>query len=711
VAGNVSGAPAANLHRDAPVTSPPAAPIDPLEQPIDDLRLIGPARSKRLHELGIHTLFDLLDYFPRDYRLESAEIPISELQAERFQVTRGEVCGVDLVPVRPSPRYNVTLADGPFRLHVTFFGGGYLRNKIVPGMTLRVRGTVRVFRNRLTMANPKWEVIEPGAAPVDRAILRPIYPATAHLDSDTIAAVIAANLEAGAAAIGEWFDPAHVQSRSLIPRAVAYRDIHRPPDQSRAAHARRRLMYDELMLMQLGLAISRRRRDADAATRAAVLRIDKNLDQRIRRRFAFEFTAAQLAAAWQIAADMKGTRPMLRLLQGDVGSGKTAVAVYAMLIAVANGYQAALLAPTQVLAEQHYFTLQNLLADSRVDIELLTARTRAKGRNRTGRSIEAGIAVGTQALLESDVRFANLALVVVDEQHRLGVRQRQVLSQKGNTPHYLIMTATPIPRTLALSRIADLDVTVIDELPPGRQPITTTWLPSSDENAAFDTIRREIAAGRQAYIVLPSIDPMDESRGVIDECKRLQSGPLSTLRLASLHGKMNPADKQKIMLDFRAGKIDVLVATTVIEVGIDVPNATVILIEFADRLGLSQLHQLRGRVGRGTVPSSCILLADPATPAAESRLRAITQTSDGFEIAQLDLALRGPGEFFGTRQHGLPEFKLADLSSESDLFELARQDSQSLLAADPNLTNPVHVQLRAALRNQFGTSIDLPQIA
>jgi ATP-dependent DNA helicase RecG len=397
-------------------------------------------------------------------------------------------------------------------------------------------------------------------------------------------------------------------------------------------------------------------------------------------------------------------------LQGDVGSGKTAVAVYAMLIAVANGYQAALLAPTQVLAEQHDLTLRTLLADSKVEIELLTGRTRAKGKARTGRSIKAGIAVGTQALLESDVRFANLALVVVDEQHRLGVRQRQVLSQKGNTPHYLIMTATPIPRTLALSRIADLDVTVIDELPPGRQPITTTWLTNAQESVALEAIRREVAAGRQAYIVVPSIDPTEESRGVIDECKRLAAGPLKGLRLASLHGKMTSPDKQKIMLDFRGGKIDVLVATTVIEVGIDVPNATVIVIELADRLGLSQLHQLRGRVGRGSVPSSCLLLADPLTAAAESRLRAITQTSDGFEIAQMDLALRGPGEFFGTRQHGLPEFKLADLSSESDLFELARQDSAALLEADPNLTSPAHGPLRLAMRNQFGSSIDLPQI-
>jgi ATP-dependent DNA helicase RecG len=702
---------AADLRSPSPPSEPTPAAIDPLDQTLAELRLVTAARAKKLAALGIHTLFDLLDYFPRDYRHESAEVSIGELQGDRYQLTRGEVCAADLVPVRPKPRFNVTLAQGPYRLHITFFNGGYLRGKIVPGSILRVRGSVRVFRNKFTMANPKWELIEPDAPPVDHAILRPIYPATADLTSDRIAESVARHLPAAMPAIREWFHPAHVQSRGLIPRPVAFHDIHQPADQTRAFLARRRLMYDELMLMQLGLAISRRRRDADAASHAAVLRIDKNLDQRIRKLFAFEFTPGQLAAAWRIAGDMKGTRPMLRLLQGDVGSGKTAVAVYAMLIAVANGYQAALLAPTQVLAEQHYLTLRNLLVDSKVGIELLTGRTRSKGPNRAARSIESGIAVGTQALLEHDVRFSNLALVVVDEQHRLGVRQRQILSQKGNTPHYLIMTATPIPRTLALSRLADLDVTVIDELPPGRQPITTTWLTMSQESVALETIRREVAAGRQAYIVLPSIDPMDESRGVVDECKRLQSGPLKNLRLATLHGKMKPLDKQGIMLDFRAGRIDVLVATTVIEVGIDVPNATVIVIEFADRLGLSQLHQLRGRVGRGTVPSSCLLLADPATPAAESRLRAVTQTSDGFEIAQLDLSLRGPGEFFGTRQHGLPEFKLADLSSESDLFELARQDSQSLLAADPNLMSPVHAPLRAALRNQFGSSIDLPQIA
>jgi ATP-dependent DNA helicase RecG len=386
-----------------------------------------------------------------------------------------------------------------------------------------------------------------------------------------------------------------------------------------------------------------------------------------------------------------------------------------MLVAVANRMQSALLAPTEVLAEQHYLTLSNLLKDSNVTVELYTGRTKRQSRSGNVAGLSNGkvhLAIGTQALIQEDVEFANLGLVVVDEQHKLGVQQRAVLKSKGLSPHYLVMTATPIPRTLALSYFADFDVSSIDELPPGRQPIKTKLIRSREAGKAYDFIREQVAKGRQAYIVLPRIDDdgLDDSKSVTKEFDRLSKGPLSGLRLAVLHGQMSTDEKQATMLAFRDRRTDVLVATTVIEVGIDVPNATVMLIGDAERFGLSQLHQLRGRVGRGKDVSYCLLMSDAQGEPAEARLEAMTSTNDGFEIAEMDLKLRGPGEFFGTRQHGLPEFKLADITNEMALLQQAKDDALELLSRDPRLRDKEHQRLREALRAQIGETLELAQI-
>lgn len=684
----------------------------PLLNPVESLHGVGPARAKEFHRLGVRTLGDLLDYFPRDYQYESSERPIAQLVAGQIQMARGEVTAVDYISARPRPRFEATLDDGSGKLALTWFNAAYLRRQIHPGQFIRVQGMVRIFRDLPQMAHPKWETIELETARVEESKFRAIYPASARLDGEVIAKIIEQNLPTALAEIHEWFNPQLLQLRGLIDRRQAYQLIHQPSNQNEALRARRRLIYDELMLMQLGLGLGKRLRDGRLT--APVMRLDKTLDERIRRRFPFNLTTAQQNAVWQIVRDLQSGRPMNRLLQGDVGSGKTVVALYAMLVAVANRMQSALLAPTEVLAEQHYLTLTNLLRDSNVSVELYTGRTK-RGRDNQLAGLSSGkvhLAIGTQALIQKDIEFANLGLVVVDEQHKLGVQQRAVLKGKGYSPHYLVMTATPIPRTLALSYFADFDVSSIDELPPGRQPIKTRLVRSNQAGKAYDFIRQQIGAGRQAYIVLPRIDDdgLDDSKSVLKEFDRLSRGPLSGLRLAALHGQMTTEQKQAVMLSFRDRQTDILIATTVIEVGIDVPNATVMLIGDAERFGLSQLHQLRGRVGRGTEVSYCLLMSDAVGEPAESRLRAMTDTTDGFQIAEMDLKLRGPGEFFGTRQHGLPEFKLADITNEMTLLQQAKEDAMEILSRDPALRAAEHQHLRQALRAQIGDTLELAQI-
>jgi ATP-dependent DNA helicase RecG len=683
-------------------------------RPVEELEGVGASRAKHLKALGVNNLRDLLEYFPRTYQHESSELPISRLVAEQIQTVRGTVVAVNFITGRGKPRFEATIDDGSEKLALVWFNAAYVRRHIHPGKLIRVQGRVKMRGNMPQMINPKWQEVSEDTAIVEEENFRPIYPATATLSSDNIGKIVEANLDEALAGVEEWFEPDLLKKRDVIGRREAYRLIHCPANMGEAQKARRRLVYDELMLMQLGLGISKRLRDGRLT--APILRVDKLLDERIRHLFPFIMTGAQDQATYEILKDLQGGRPMNRLLQGDVGSGKTVVALYAMLVAVANKMQSALLAPTEVLAEQHFLTLKNFLHDSNVAIELYTSRTKRQGRAKIQKSLADGkvhLAVGTQALIQEDVDFANLGLVVVDEQHKLGVRQRATLKSKGLSPHYLVMTATPIPRTLALSYFADFDVSVIDELPPGRQPIETKWIKPKDAAKAYDVVRKEVDAGRQAYIVVPQVEGdglQEDVKSVAKELKRLSDGPLHGLRLAPLHGQMSAEEKQATMSAFRAREIDALVATTVIEVGIDVANATVMLIDNADRFGLSQLHQLRGRVGRGEHVSHCLLLSDAPTENAEARLKAMTRTTDGFEIAELDLQLRGPGQFFGTRQHGLPEFKMADLTQELALLQLAREDALGILERDPKLAVPVHHGLRAALREQFGDTLPLAQV-
>ena len=682
-----------------------------LNRPIETLKGVGPARLKHLRALGLTRVGELLEFFPRDYQQERAEGAIRDLRPEEVQTARGTVVAVDYIAGGRS-RFEATIEDGSEKLSLTWFNGSYLRRAIHPGLLIRVRGRVKYFRNIPQMVNPKWELISDDAEPVGEDLFRAIYPASASLSSDTIGKIIAAELPNLLPHIDEWFDEPLLQSHGLLGRRDAFRLIHQPASPADSVRARRRLVYDELMLMQLALALSKRLRDGRIT--APVMRVEKILDQRIRTRFPFQLTPAQDRAVWEIVGDLRGGRPMNRLLQGDVGSGKTVVALYGMLVAVANKMQAVLLAPTEVLAEQHFLTLSRLLKDSSVRIELVTGRTKRSSTGSTAAIANGSthIAIGTQALIQEGVDFANLGLVVIDEQHKLGVRQRAVLKSKGYSPHYLVMTATPIPRTLALSYFADFDLSVIDALPPGRVPIATRWLKPNQANEVYSFVRAQVKAGRQAYLVLPQIETgVDtDAKGVRAEFERLSKGPLADLRLGMLHGQMSGDEKQSTMSAFRAGTIDVLVATTVIEVGIDVPNASTIVIDGADRFGLSQLHQLRGRVGRGSDASYCLLLSDASTDSAKARLEAMIRTTDGFEIADADLHLRGPGDIFGTRQHGLPEMKLADITQELELLEVARNDALNLLHNDPHLTLAGNQLLKTELDRKFGNTLQLAAV-
>ena len=691
---------------------PETAEEKTLATAVADLPGVGPKKVRGLHKLGLRTLGDLLDYLPRDYRFESSERGVDELVNEQIQTVRGEVVAADFIPGRPRSRFEATILDGRSgdKLAAVWFNAAWMRTKLRPGMNVRVRGKVRTFRNMPQMANPKWEQVDAETPEVAEDLFRPIYAATADLGTEQIETLVKDHAVPAASCLPELFPPELLEKRRLLPRGEAYRLIHRPKHLADAQEARRRIVYDELMLLQLGLAMSKRLREGRIT--APVLRIDRNVDSRIRSRFPFDLTDAQQNAAYQIAHDLKAGVPMNRLLQGDVGSGKTVVALYAMLMATANKLQSVMLAPTEVLAAQHYLTLNKFLDGSAVRIELVTGRQTKKQRESLQRDLADGsihIAVGTQALLSEGVDFANLGLIVVDEQHKLGVKQRAHLRGKGHAPHYLVMTATPIPRTLALSYLADFDVSTINELPPGRQPIETRHLKPEQSQQAYDFIKRQVERGQQAYVVLPQIeeDGMGDAKSVKSHFDELAAGPLKDVRLGMLHGQMKTGEKDAVMSAFRAGEVDVLVATTVIEVGVDVPNATTMVIENAERFGLSQLHQLRGRVGRGSEQSYCVLVSDTNTESARQRVEAMVATTDGFELAEADLKLRGPGDFFGTRQHGLPSLKVADLSQELDLLHDAREDALGLLEASPKLDRDDLRELRRTLFGRYGETLQL----
>jgi ATP-dependent DNA helicase RecG len=701
--------------RSFAVSAPPlpAADSEALQQPVQFLKGVGPARAEQLRRLGINTIGDLLFHFPRRYDDLSDVRPISALVAGKLQTVRGEVVEVDgtqLADGRTVVRIVVS-DDGQHCLEGVWFNQPYISRRFRYGQHVAFSGKPRWFRDHWQMSNPQVQFLdEPAAAPPG---IVPVYPLTEDLRSDQLRPLIRRAVEEYAEQAREILPAWLRQRRQLLPVSQALRELHLPSSLPAAQAARRRFVYEEFLLLQLALAL--RRRDLRDRRQAPVLRVTPLIDARIRRLFPFRLTADQDRAIAEICQDLASERPMQRLLQADVGAGKTAVAVYALLVAVANKYQAAFMAPTEVLARQHWHTLEEYLAHSRVRRLLLTGALTGKARRTALERLAAGdidLVVGTQALVQEEVRFANLGLVVIDEQHKFGVAQRARIRRQGRDPHYLVMTATPIPRTVALTLFGDLDVSVIRQLPPGRQPVLTRWQAESQRPAVYDKLRQELAQGRQAYVVCPLVEESEvlDVKAAEAVYEELRQGPLRDFRVGLLHGRQPEEVKEQVMQHFRTHQLDVLVSTMVIEVGIDVPNATFLIIEHAERFGLSQLHQLRGRISRGTVPGQCYLFTGTLTPEARQRLQAFCRLRDGFALAETDARLRGLGEFFGTRQHGLGELRVGDLITDRGILQEARQDAFALVAEDPDLRQPEHHLLRHAVLRRYGRTLELAEV-
>ena len=666
---------------------------------------VGEARARSLAKLGITDLFSLLSYFPRTYEDRRAYKTIAGLVPGEMSCVCAVVAGepklsrirkgLDLVKLR--------VVDETGALELTYFNQSYLKTAFRTGDAYVFYGRAEGAPGRPRMVNPLFE--REGARQITGRIM-PIYPLTAGVSQSMLCKAVEQGLSA---CIDELPDilPEDVRfTYQLCHTRFAYENIHFPADDEALAAARRRLAFEELFLLALGLHLLRSRRVSVAGKVCRPIDLSPFFAS-----LPFSLTGAQRRAIDDIARDLSAARPMNRLIQGDVGSGKTMVAAAAIYMAAKNGLQCALMAPTEILAEQHYRSLAPLLGPLGIPCALLTASTKAKERRALNEALRTGalsLVIGTHALLSPDVQYQNLGLVVTDEQHRFGVDQRAALSAKGENPHLLVMSATPIPRTLALMIYGDLDVSVLNELPPGRQKIDTFAVPSSYHERIYAFLRRLVAEGRQAYIVCPMVaendELPDERKAVTAYAEMLQKDVFPDLRIAPIHGKMKPKEKDAVMRAFAAHELDVLVSTTVIEVGVDVPNAALMLIENAECFGLSQLHQLRGRVGRGQHKSYCVLVSDNKGEENRARLRVMSSTSDGFVIAEEDLKLRGPGDFFGSRQHGLPSLRVADLSCDLALLHETQQAANALLAADPDLS--AHPLLKARVERLFEKSAD-----
>jgi ATP-dependent DNA helicase RecG len=680
-----------------------------LSAPITSIPGIKAALASKFEKLGVKTIRELLYFFPHRHIDYSQRKLISELEVGAEQTVVATIW--QAAPKGSGYRKRNTEAvvgDESGNITVVWFNQPYLAKKLTTNSQIVLSGRVAEFRGRKVFQSPEWELLESGDL-VHTGRLVPVYPLTAGLYPRTVRRLVKGTLNRWLPELPDFLPEDVKVSAGLLPLPEAIRQAHYPDTE--LSKARKRLAFDELFLIQLGVLAKKRDWQEEGIGNA--FNTDSSRLQPFLNSLPYKLTSAQIRALAEIQSDLSRPKPMSRLLQGEVGSGKTVVATAAMLLSTANGYQAALMAPTEILAEQHFNTICSLLSrggtessdgkpvrkfssmlSDPVSVGLLTGGLKESAKQEIQQCVSAGdidIIIGTHALIQKGVDFQNLGLCVVDEQHRFGVMQRSALRGKGTCPHVLVMSATPIPRTLALTLYGDLDLSVLDELPPGRIEIKTKFLSPEQRQRAYDFIRKQVAEGRQAFIICPLIEESEaiETKAAITEYEHLSRSVFPDLRLGLLHGRLSSEEKDEVMQRFRNGEVDILVSTPVVEVGVDVPNATVMLIEGADRFGLAQLHQFRGRVGRGQHQSYCLLLAETPSAEAKERLSLLERIRNGFTLAEEDLRLRGPGEFFGTRQSGLPDLKMAKLS-DVELLELARREAIRLFEADPYLRQPEH---------------------
>jgi ATP-dependent DNA helicase RecG len=701
----------------APTPRPRQATVDfaqaGLNSSVTKLPGIKQAMARKLANLGVYAINDFLTLYPRRYDDYRSLKPINRLQYGEEVTIIAQVWKTRRWDSRDGrPLVTATLSDGTATIEVTWFNQPWLINKLRPGMQIVISGKVDEYLGKLTFQAPEWEELDKDLLHTGRIV--PVYPLTQGITAKWLRKHVKATVDYWAPRLTDHLPAEALQRLGLLTLGEAVQQIHFPNSWDKLEAARRRLAFDELLLIQLGVL---RQRQAWRVQKGRPVNVNQESGERLLKALPYQLTQAQHKALNEIMADLKQNVPMSRLLQGDVGSGKTVVALAAMALTALDGGQAAILAPTEILSEQHFQEMSKLLAPigqalgRQFNIRLLTGSTPAAERRELLPQLANGeidIIVGTHAIIQSNVEIHDLRLAVIDEQHRFGVGQRSALREKGFNPHMLVMTATPIPRTLSLTLYGDLDLSIIDEMPPGRQSIATRWLTPKERERAYSFLQSQIETGQQAFIICPLVEETEktEARAAIEEHKRLQTEVFPRLKLGLLHGRMKADEKDKVMAAFRDKQTHILVSTSVVEVGIDVPNATVILIEGANRFGLAQLHQFRGRVGRGEHKSYCLLLADNVTPEVEKRLQAVERTNDGFELAEQDLKMRGPGEFFGTRQSGLPDLKLVKLS-DTKLLELARQEAQLIFKQDPTLEHPQHRLLVQQLENLWNPESDL----
>ncbi len=668
------------------------------DTPVRYLKGVGPKTAERFEKLGIVTLADLLCHYPRRYIDFTKPYSIAEAPADVECVVKAEVFAKPGGRILPGGRRmeRITAGDDVSSLEITWFNNPYAAQKLQLGQEYYFQGIVTGGMLRRQMVNPQVRTAEQ----IKASPFEAVYPQTEGLTSNAIAKCVR-QLLPHAELLPDPLPPEMLAKYRLLSKADAVRAIHCPATEEQAYAARRRLIYEELLVLQLG--IGRMKNRGAAATGAPMQLADPSP---FWASLPFSPTGAQRRAVSEILADMAGQTSMNRLLQGDVGSGKTLVAAAAIWACIRAGYQAALLAPTEILAAQHAEGLNRMLAPFGMRVALLTGGMKAAARRTTLAAIrndEADLVVGTHAILSEGVEFARLGLAVIDEQHRFGVRQRGMLAEKAANPHLLVMSATPIPRTLGLLIYGDLDISILDELPPGRTPVKTRCITGKKRRDLYHFLDQEIGRGRQVYLVCPAIEDVPDGglNAVKSYYEDIAKALLPDRRVGLMHGKLKPKEKAAVMEDFKSGRLDALVSTTVIEVGVDVPNASVMVIENAERYGLSALHQLRGRVGRGAAESWCFLVSDNQSENVQKRLKFLCSTTDGFAVAQYDLETRGPGDFFGSRQHGLPTLQIADLMNDTRTLHAAQSEAAAMLAEDPLLEAPAHALLEQQVQQMF----------